>query len=100
MINGIKRNRRTIKILFSGYNRPIKSGYNDLFNQIKKYIEDETVGKGVVETNGNTITYRSLTVKVYNNGYDISDDTVHIYHSKGNTFEEFVDDYWEWVNPF
>ena len=80
--------------------RAIKSSNNDLFNQIKDYLESETVGKGVVEINGNTITYRSLTVKVYNNGYDMSDDAVHIYHSKGNTFEEFVDDYWEWANPF
>ena len=29
MIDGIERNRQTIKALFSGYDRPIKSGKND-----------------------------------------------------------------------
>lgn len=79
--------------------RPIKSGYNDLFNQIKKYIEDETVGKGRVETEGNIIHYRTLIVTVDDYGYSMH-DTWSDFYDKGDNIEDFKEDYWEWVNPF
>lgn len=79
--------------------RPIKSGYNDLFNQIKKYIEDETVGKGRVETEGNIIHYRTLIVTVDDYGYSMH-DTWSDFYDKGDNIEDFKKDYWEWVNPF
>lgn len=79
--------------------RPIKSSNNDLFNQIKDYLEGETVGKGVIRTRGNNLYFRSLIITVYKDGYIMRDDT-HDKYFDGDTFEEFKDDYWEWVNPF
>ena len=99
MIDGIERNRQTIKALFSGYDRPIKSSNNDLFNQIKDYLEGETAGKGIIRSIGNNLYFRSLIITVYKDGYIMRDDT-HDKYFEGDTFEEFKDDYWKWVNPF
>lgn len=79
--------------------RPIKSSSNDLFNQIKDYLEGETAGKGIIRNIGNNLYFRSLIITVYKDGYIMRDDT-HDKYFEGDTFEEFKNDYWEWVNPF
>ena len=79
--------------------RPIKSSNNGLFNQIKDYLEGETAGKGIIRSIGNNLYFRSLIITVYKDGYIMRDDT-HDKYFEGDTFEEFKDDYWKWVNPF
>lgn len=97
-IYDIKINPRYKSFVYNS-RRPIKSSNNDLFNQIKDYLEGETAGKGVIRTMGNNLYFRSLIITVYKDGYVMRDDT-HDKYFDGDTFEEFKDDYWEWVNPF
>ena len=86
---GNERNEESLNAIFD----------NTLFGQIKKYMDENNPGSSRIYADDNIIHFRTLTVEVNDNGYQMYDDTFGK-HFEGNTIEDFKEDYWKWANPF